>query len=239
MQDRRTDEELTATRLEEQHRDAAEAERAEQERAGQFEAQRAREGQESPEPVRDEATSQPHDYRTDLQGEQPLAREDENRGEPATYDQDRDEGRDELRVPGQRADESATTPGAATTPSAAPSGTATPEAGDVLIAPEPEHAHAVPYQGGDALLDRDPAQVRERWRDVQSGFVDEPRQAVERADELVEELVVALTTSLTGRTNELRDRWKNAGEQDTEQLRRALRDYRAVLERLLTLSEGR
>ncbi|MFI6484734.1 hypothetical protein ACIBH1_42905 [Nonomuraea sp. NPDC050663] len=141
--------------------------------------------------------------------------------------------RDEMLVPSQRT--------ADVTPGASP--------GDVLIAgDENQHvpAHAVPYQGQNQaqnleLFDQDTTQLRERWRDVQSGFVDEPRESVERADSLIDEVVTALTTALSTRTNELRDRWKNAGDNDTEQLRLALRDYRQVLERLMSLSstEGR
>jgi hypothetical protein len=66
--------------------------------------------------------------------------------------------------------------------------------------------------------------------------VDDPREAMERADGLVEEIVITLTSSLTTRTSELRDRWKNADQSDTEQLRLALRDYRAMLEQLLAMS---
>lgn len=89
------------------------------------------------------------------------------------------------------------------------------------------------------LFDQDPAQLQERWRDLQWAFVDDPRQTVERAGGLVEEVVTTLTTTLTTRTSELRDRWKNTAENDTEQLRLALREYRDVLERLLTLSGGK
>jgi len=62
---------------------------------------------------------------------------------------------------------------------------------------------------------------------------------VRRADGLVGEVVEALTSSLTSRTDSLRDRWKDADSTDTEQLRLALREYRSVLESLLTLSGRR
>ncbi|MBA2889954.1 hypothetical protein [Nonomuraea soli] len=145
--------------------------------------------------------------------------------------------RDELLVPSQRT--------ADVTPGVTPAGSP----GDVLIATDAqEHvpAHAVPYQGQTQpqnleLFEQDTTQLRERWRDVQSGFVDEPRESVERADQLIDEVVTSLTTALSTRTNELRDRWKNTDDNDTEQLRLALRDYRQVLERLMSLSgtEGR
>ncbi|GII65660.1 hypothetical protein Skr01_57450 [Sphaerisporangium krabiense] len=73
-----------------------------------------------------------------------------------------------------------------------------------------------------------------RWREVQAGFVDDPRDAVERADRLVEEAVDALTT----RRKNLADRWKNGGDGDTERLRLALRDYRSLLEELVGLTHG-
>ncbi|GAA3148184.1 hypothetical protein GCM10020001_084420 [Nonomuraea salmonea] len=78
--------------------------------------------------------------------------------------------------------------------------------------------------------------MQARWRDLQASFVDDPGEAVRRADGLVGEVVESLTSSLTSRTEALRGRWKDAGEAETEQLRLALRDYRNVLERLLALS---
>lgn len=109
--------------------------------------------------------------------------------------------------------------------------------GDVLVEPEPAaaRAHAVPPQS-PALFDQDLEQPHTRWADLQATFVDDPRQATEQADELVAEIVATLTSSLTTRTSELRDRWKNTDQSDTEQLRLALRDYRAMLEQLLALS---
>ncbi|WP_090936986.1 hypothetical protein [Nonomuraea jiangxiensis] len=95
-------------------------------------------------------------------------------------------------------------------------------------------AHALPEEAG--LFDQDPAEVQARWRDLQASFVDDPGEAVQRADGLVGEVVESLTSSLNSRTSTLRGRWKDAEASDTEQLRLALRDYRNVLERLLTLS---
>lgn len=104
------------------------------------------------------------------------------------------------------------------------------------------HEQAVPQttpQHVGPLFDQDPQQLQARWRELQSTFVDDPREAVERADGLVDEVVTTLTSTLTSRTTGLRDRWKNTEENDTEQLRLALREYRDVLERLLTLADGK
>ncbi|MBN6053920.1 hypothetical protein JYK22_18410 [Nonomuraea sp. RK-328] len=95
-------------------------------------------------------------------------------------------------------------------------------------------SHAAPAD--IVLFDQDPAEVQARWRELQAGFVDDPGDAVQRADGLVGEVVEALTSALTSRTGELRQRWSGSDDNDTEQLRLALREYRTVLERLLALS---
>ncbi|MEV0592141.1 hypothetical protein [Nonomuraea cavernae] len=111
--------------------------------------------------------------------------------------------------------------------------------------PVVDQAHDEPVMGGTPthaapqeviLFDQDPAEVQARWRDVQASFVDDPGDAVQRADGLVGEIVESLTAALTSHTGELRGRWQGADKEDTEQLRLALRDYRNVLERLLSFS---
>ncbi|MBG0817545.1 hypothetical protein [Planomonospora sp. ID82291] len=87
-----------------------------------------------------------------------------------------------------------------------------------------------------SLLDADPEDVRRRWQEVQVGFVDDPRTAVERADSLLGEITTAIRTALETRASDLQSRWKDAGQADTEALRTTLRDYRSVLEQLLELS---
>ncbi|MEU7002711.1 hypothetical protein [Nonomuraea sp. NPDC046570] len=106
-------------------------------------------------------------------------------------------------------------------------------AGDVLVDSEPVHAAPT----GLVLFDQDPAQVHSRWRDVQAAFVDDPREAVERADGLLDEIVTAVTATLAARTAELRESWQDKERHDTERLRLALREYRNVLEGLLELSD--
>ncbi|WP_346105075.1 hypothetical protein [Nonomuraea maheshkhaliensis] len=104
----------------------------------------------------------------------------------------------------------------------------------VPSAPGEVPAHAAPDD--IVLFEQDPTQVQARWRDLQASFVDDPGEAVQRADGLVGEVVDSLTSALNNRTDALRDRWKDTGGGDTEQLRLALREYRTVLERLLALS---
>ncbi|MEU1593466.1 hypothetical protein ABZ468_11550 [Streptomyces sp. NPDC005708] len=69
-------------------------------------------------------------------------------------------------------------------------------------------------------------------------FVDSPREAVEEADRVVEEVAAELADALVSRRRTLKASWQDTGDgthatPDTEQLRLALRDYRATAERLL------
>ena len=70
-----------------------------------------------------------------------------------------------------------------------------------------------------------------RLRQAVSGFVDGPRDSVEEADHVVEEIAGRFTEALTRRRRTLRMSWQDG--EDTEQLRLALRDYRNLAERLL------
>jgi hypothetical protein len=74
--------------------------------------------------------------------------------------------------------------------------------------------------------DADAASYRDRWQQIQADFVDDPRRAVEQADELVEELLQRLTETFAR---------QRGGGRTTEELRVALRRYRSFLGRLLSL----
>ena len=85
-----------------------------------------------------------------------------------------------------------------------------------------------------------PAQVgdgfRDRWRDLQLRFVDDPAAAAAEAEELVAEAVDRFSATLADRKSEL-DVWRGGGAAagDTEQMRVVLRRYRDFLDRLLRL----
>jgi hypothetical protein len=76
---------------------------------------------------------------------------------------------------------------------------------------------------------------RHRWNDVQTGFVDEPRQAVERADELVAAAIKRLAEIFAKERSSLEEQWARGGDASTEDLRLALRRYRAFFDRLLSV----
>ena len=72
--------------------------------------------------------------------------------------------------------------------------------------------------------------LRERWRDVQLRFVDDPKKAANEAAALVDEAVDKLAKALREQRGSLA---KNTD--DTESLRVELRSYRDILDRLLGL----
>jgi hypothetical protein len=73
--------------------------------------------------------------------------------------------------------------------------------------------------------------VRERWRELQLRFIDDPHSVANDAERVVEETVAALTASLNAFKADL-DAWRS-GPGDTEQLRAAVHRYRDFLDRLL------
>lgn len=75
--------------------------------------------------------------------------------------------------------------------------------------------------------------LRERWNDVQAGFVDDPQNAVQQAHGLVTQLVDDLVQTFTQERTTLENQWKGGGTADTETLRVALQRYRSFFNRLL------
>jgi hypothetical protein len=74
-----------------------------------------------------------------------------------------------------------------------------------------------------------------RWTDIQTGFVDEPRRAVEQADALVAEVIKRLANSFAEARAELEAQWGRGDNVSTEDLRVALQRYRAFFDRLLNV----
>jgi hypothetical protein len=79
------------------------------------------------------------------------------------------------------------------------------------------------------------AQYRSRWESIQTGFVDEPRAAVEQADALVSQVVTRLTDVFTRERSTLEGQWTKGGDVSTEDLRIALTRYRSFFHRLLSM----
>jgi hypothetical protein len=76
---------------------------------------------------------------------------------------------------------------------------------------------------------------RSRWMEVQTGFVDEPRSAVEQADGLVAEMMKRLAQVFADERGKLEEQWSRGDDISTEDLRQALRRYRSFMDRLLSV----
>lgn len=87
--------------------------------------------------------------------------------------------------------------------------------------------------GVDEPLLADATRYQDRWYEIQTGFVDEPRHAVQSAGELLTEMMDDLTRRLTTELG-TDDAGRGAGGDDsTEDLRVTFQRYRAFFDRLL------
>src|SRR5688500_5664873 len=76
---------------------------------------------------------------------------------------------------------------------------------------------------------------RTRWESIQTGFVDQPRAAVEQADALVSQVVTRLTEVFARERSTLEGQWTKGDSVSTEDLRVALTRYRSFFHRLLSM----
>jgi uncharacterized protein YktB (UPF0637 family) len=81
----------------------------------------------------------------------------------------------------------------------------------------------------------DAVDLRSRWEKIQIGFVDEPRQAVEQADELVANAIKRLADVFATERQKMEAEWDKSDNVSTEDLRVALRRYRSFFDRLLSV----
>jgi hypothetical protein len=83
--------------------------------------------------------------------------------------------------------------------------------------------------------DNEAQDLRMRWDAIQTGFVDEPRQAVQRADELVASAMKRLAEIFSDERKKLEANWDRGDNVSTEDLRVALQRYRSFFGRLLSI----
>jgi hypothetical protein len=77
--------------------------------------------------------------------------------------------------------------------------------------------------------------LRNRWHDLQVGFVDDPRHAVEQADQLVAQVMQDLARGFADERASLEHQWDKGDQVSTEDLRIALQRYRSFFERFLSI----
>jgi hypothetical protein len=119
-----------------------------------------------------------------------------------------------------------------TEPPTATPGATEPAASDPATANRGEspQADASPlFPAGEATS------FRARWSEVQTGFVDEPRHAVEQADGLVAEMMQRLAQVFADERGKLEQQWSRGDDVSTEDLRVGLRRYRSFFDRLLSV----
>lgn len=128
-----------------------------------------------------------------------------------------------------------------------------PRTADLTAGPVSEHGHdrfvdaptlvvdgdvPSPAVGDDEspvhLLQSEAAErFRIEWQRIQTGFIDDPKDAVQGADDLLAEVLRSLAGTFTERKHELEGQWHGESEALTEDLRLALRRYRTFFNQLL------
>ncbi len=88
--------------------------------------------------------------------------------------------------------------------------------------------------GGSLLPAELDATFQQRWKEIQTRFVDEPRGAVEDADSLVANLMQQLAEGFAKERERLEAQWGRGEDISTEDLRVALQRYRTFFQRLLS-----
>jgi hypothetical protein len=115
-----------------------------------------------------------------------------------------------------------------TVPVATASGTA---GAGTAAAPAP----AMERESGPLFSSSEANDLRGRWDAIQVGFVDEPRRAVEQADNLVAGTMKRLAEVFAEERGKLEGQWDKGENVSTEDLRLALRRYRSFFSRLLSV----
>jgi hypothetical protein len=123
-------------------------------------------------------------------------------------------------------------PSADADPEAEPEPTGDP---DPEVEPEPESA-----MDPDPEVELGPgfmgetSELHRRWEAVQASFVDDPRRAVEQADEMVSVAVAALQAHIEQRREDLAETWRGEQQASTDALLTAFQCYRELFEGVLS-----
>ncbi|CDP84133.1 MULTISPECIES: hypothetical protein [Mycolicibacterium] len=101
--------------------------------------------------------------------------------------------------------------------------------------PGPDEAQTLNEDNTLLFADEHRSGLHSRWNDVQAAFVDNPKESVQKADNLVAEVVEELTVSFADTRSRLEAQWSRGEEASTEDLRVALTRYRDFFQRLLSV----
>jgi hypothetical protein len=95
--------------------------------------------------------------------------------------------------------------------------------------------HTAEAQTTSLFAQNEAQDFRSRWERIQTGFVDEPRKAVQEADSLVEACIQRLSEGFRDERSRLEREWDRGDQISTEDLRVALQRYRTFFDRLLSV----
>lgn len=135
----------------------------------------------------------------------------------------------------------ATTTVGGTTSTGVTAGRATPPATTAGATPAGTTTAGTPRStatdgNGHALFGKEQERrFRSRWDEIQSSFIDEPRESVAEADALLREATDALHSLFERDRRQLEGVWDRGDEVSTEDLRVTLQRYRSFFERVLTI----
>ncbi|MEV2220385.1 hypothetical protein AB0E01_10950 [Nocardia vinacea] len=152
--------------------------------------------------------------------ERPAAAKSTGTAEPTTAD--------ERTATGGNTAEGTSTAAAERPAGATSTGEAERTAADERTAGRPQEVVDQPLFGA-----ADVERLRTAWRQLQGSFVDSPHDAVTQADDLVMATVQQLSATLAERKQSLEQLWSREEDGDTEDLRLALRSYRAFFDQLV------
>ena len=103
-------------------------------------------------------------------------------------------------------------------------------------------AEVIPFERRETAESHEPflsadetQQMRTRWTEIQSEFVDEPRKSVEAADNLVANAIKRIAETFSDERQRLEGQWSRGDEVSTEDLRVALQRYRTFFSRLCSM----
>jgi hypothetical protein len=101
------------------------------------------------------------------------------------------------------------------------------------FAPVRDSSRSSATEPADLFSTSEVGDFRSRWSNIQTGFVDEPRKAVEDADNLVASVMKQLAEGFANERERLEKQWDRGDDVSTEDLRIALQRYRSFFDRLL------
>jgi len=90
-------------------------------------------------------------------------------------------------------------------------------------------------QTAPLFVPKETEDFRARWERIQTGFVDEPRKAVQEADGLVAASIKRLAEIFAEERSKLEHEWDRGDNVSTEDLRIAMQRYRSFFGRLLSV----